>query len=151
MAEHLIVYRPEDWLPDGLDVDLAGDQELREAYQKHSAARTAWYVSHGSCGCQPLDRGLGFGRIIRGSAIEQHFHQHTRRRNAPRQQPFVAEQVLDDGTDEPYGVIAISTPSPLTRGVDIDDRQFRQAVTPAPEHFADLGQDLLSAVTLRNR
>ena len=40
MAEHLIVYRPEDWLPDGLDADLAGGQELREAYQKHSAART---------------------------------------------------------------------------------------------------------------
>jgi hypothetical protein len=40
MAEHLIVYRPEDWLPDGLDVDLAGDQELREAYHDRAVMLT---------------------------------------------------------------------------------------------------------------
>ena len=50
-----------------------------------------------------------------------------------------------------YHVIAISRSSPLTRGVDIDDRQFGQAVAPAPEHFADLGQDPLPAVTLCGR
>lgn len=46
VAEHIIVYRPEKWLPPGLDPALAGDQELRESYQRHVAARVEWYATH---------------------------------------------------------------------------------------------------------
>ena len=38
-------------------------------------------------------------------------HQNARRRNAPHQQPSLAEQMVDGGAHERYGVIAISTPS----------------------------------------
>jgi hypothetical protein len=37
--------------------------------------------------------------------------------DAPPQQPSLAEQMVDGGAHERYGVIAVSTPSPLTRRV----------------------------------
>ena len=73
-------------------------------------------------GRQPVDRGLGFGHVTVGAAIEQCLHQNTGRWNAPRQQPSLAEQMVDGGAHERYGLIAISTPSPLTRQVHVDDR-----------------------------
>jgi len=45
-----------------------------------------------------------------------------RRRNAIRQQLSLADQIVDGGTHERDGVIAISTPSPLTRRVDLKQR-----------------------------
>ena len=42
--------------------------------------------------------------------------------NAPRQQLSLANQLVDGGAHERYGLIAISTPSPLTRQVHIDER-----------------------------
>ena len=59
--------------------------------------------------------------------------------------------MVDGGAHERYGVIAISTPSPLTRRVHVDERQIAQQVSAAQEHVADLGQERLSAVTLRIR
>ncbi len=59
--------------------------------------------------------------------------------------------MVDRGAHERYGVIAISTPSPLTRQVHLDERQIAQQVSAAQEHVADLGQERLSAVTLRSR
>ena len=48
---------------------------------------------------QPFDRGLGFGQVIFrvtvGAAVEQRLDQNTCRRNAPQQQPPVAEQMVD--------------------------------------------------------
>ena len=73
-------------------------------------------------GRQPVDRGLGFGHVTVGSAIQQCLHQNTRRGNAPHQQLSLAEQMVDGGAHERYGLIAISTPSPLTRQVHLDDR-----------------------------
>src|SRR6478735_1795490 len=45
-----------------------------------------------------------------------------RRWDAPLQQLSLAEQMVDGGAHERYGVIAISTPSPLTRQVHLDER-----------------------------
>jgi len=59
--------------------------------------------------------------------------------------------MVDGGAHERYDLIAISTPSPLTGQVDLDDRSIAQDVFPAREHLADLGQQLLSAIMLRGR
>ena len=73
-------------------------------------------------GRQPLDRGLGFGHVTLGPAVQQCLHQNTRRRNAPRQQLSLANQMVDGGAHERYRLIAISTPSPLTCQVHVDER-----------------------------
>src|SRR5580693_3711685 len=75
-------------------------------------------------GRQPLDRGFGFGYVTVGAAVEQRFHQNTRRWNAPQQQSSCAEQMVDGGAHERYRVIAVSTSSPFTCQVDLDDRQI---------------------------
>jgi hypothetical protein len=59
--------------------------------------------------------------------------------------------MVDGGAHERYGVIAISTPSPLARQVHLDERSIAQVVSLAQEHVADLGQELLSAITLGGR
>jgi hypothetical protein len=59
--------------------------------------------------------------------------------NAPPQQLSPADQIVDGGAHQRYGLIAISTPSPLTRQVHVDDRQLAQDVSLAQEHLADLG------------
>ncbi len=66
-------------------------------------------------GGQPLDRGLGFGDVTVGPAIEQCLHQNTGRGSAPLQQLSRADQMVDGGAHQRYGVIAIAAPSPLTR------------------------------------
>ena len=73
-------------------------------------------------GRQPLDRGFGFGHVTVGPAIQQCLHQNTRRRSAPHRQSSLAEQMVDSGAHQRYGLIAISTPSPLTCQVHIDNR-----------------------------
>ena len=65
---------------------------------------------------------VGFGHVTVGPAVEQCRHQNTRRWNAPRQQLFVAEQMVDGGAHERYGLVAIPAPSPLTRRVDLKQR-----------------------------
>ena len=49
-----------------------------------------------------------------GPAVQQRLHQNSGRVNAPPQQLSPADQIVDGGTQERYGVIAISPPSPLT-------------------------------------
>ncbi len=71
---------------------------------------------------QPVDRGLGFGHVTLGPAIQQCLHQNTRRRNAPQQQSSLAEEMVDGGAHQRYGLIAIATPSPLTCQVHVDER-----------------------------
>jgi hypothetical protein len=82
----------------------------------YSQAVVGWRVR------QPGDRGLGFDHVTVGPAIEQCLHQNTGRWNAPRQQLSVAEQMVDGGAHDRYRVIAIPSPSPLTRQIDIDER-----------------------------
>ena len=60
----------------------------------------------------------------RRPAVEQCLHQNTRRWNAPQQQSSCAEQMVDGGAHERYRVIAVSTSSPFTCQVDLDDRQI---------------------------
>ena len=50
------------------------------------------------------------GHVAVGPSIEQCLHQITGRWNAVRQQPSLAEQMIDGGADERYGLIAISKP-----------------------------------------
>ena len=57
---------------------------------------------------------------------------------------------MDGGAHERDGLIAFSAPSPLTCRVDLDDGQIAPLLSLAQEHLADLGQELLSAVTLRS-
>ena len=71
---------------------------------------------------QPGDRGLGFGHVSVGPAIEQCFHQNTGRWNAPLQQLSLAEQMIDGGAHERYGVVAVSTPGPLTCRIYVEER-----------------------------
>jgi len=59
--------------------------------------------------------------------------------------------MVDGGAHELDGAIGISTPSPLTRQVDIEHRQIAQVVFPTDHRFADSREQLLSAVTLRSR
>ena len=40
--EQLVVYRSCDWLPDGVDPDLASDTELRKAYEAFLNAGRVW-------------------------------------------------------------------------------------------------------------
>ncbi len=101
---------------------------------------------------QPLDRGLGFGHVTVGAAIEQCLHQNTGRGNAPPQQPSLAEQMVDGGAHERYGLIAISTPSPahaakytLTSGKSARRCPWRTKTSPTSARSS------LSAVTLRIR
>jgi hypothetical protein len=56
--------------------------------------------------------------------------------------------LVDGGAHERNRHITFSTPSALTRQVHLDDRQIAQVVSRPSEHLADLGQDLLSAVTV---
>ena len=58
--------------------------------------------------------------------------------------------MVDGGAHERNGLIAISTPSPLTCRVDLDNGQIARLLSLAQEHVADLGQQLLSATTLRS-
>src|ERR1700751_4537851 len=73
-------------------------------------------------GRYPLDRGLGLDQVTLGRAIEQCLHQNTCRRNAPPQQPSLAELIVDGRAHERYGAIAISALSLLTSQVDLDHR-----------------------------
>src|SRR5262249_433659 len=81
----------------------------------------------------------------------QCLHQNTRRWNAPLQQLSLADQVIGGGARDRYGVIAISTPSPLTRQVDVDDGAIGQEISSAQELLADLPHNPLSTLTLRSR
>src|SRR3954454_18270541 len=48
-------------------------------------------------GRYPLDRGLGFGHISVGAAVQQCLRQNTRRQNPPRQWLALTEQVVGSG------------------------------------------------------
>ncbi len=72
-------------------------------------------------GGQPLDRGLGVSHIALGATVQQCLHQNTRRRNTPRQQLSLANQFVDGGAHERYGLVAIPTPGHLTRQVHVDE------------------------------
>jgi hypothetical protein len=58
-----------------------------------------------------------------------------------------ANEIVDGGAHERYRLIAISTPSHLTRQVHIGDRQIAEVRSP----LQDLGQKLYPAGTIRNR
>src|ERR1700749_2813677 len=62
---------------------------------------------------QALDRGLGFGHVTVGPAVQQCLHQNTRRWNAPHQQLSLAEQMVDGGAPEGDGGHADPPPRPL--------------------------------------
>ena len=51
----------------------------------------------GRRGQESLDRGLGFGKVTLGPAVQQCLHQNTRRLNAMPEQPSLAEQMVDGG------------------------------------------------------
>jgi hypothetical protein len=74
--------------------------------------------------------------------------EHRSREGAPPQQLSLANHLVDGGAHERNRHITFSTPSALTRQVHLDDRQIAQVVSRPSEHLADLGQDLLSAVTV---
>ena len=59
--------------------------------------------------------------------------------------------MVDGGADERYGVIAISRRALSRAKYTLTSGKSRQELSPAQEHVADLGQELLSAVTLRSR
>ena len=81
-------------------------------------AQQSDFVPHTSRVCRhcryPLDRGLDFGHVTVGpcrpaaSPPEQQSHQRRTSAAAP------ADHIVDRGTHERYGVIAIFPPSPLT-------------------------------------
>jgi hypothetical protein len=56
--------------------------------------------------------------------------------------------MVDSGTQQRYGPIAISTPCPFTRQLHVHERHIAQEKPFTREKVADLGQKLLSAVTL---
>jgi hypothetical protein len=56
--------------------------------------------------------------------------------------------MVDGGAHQRYRLVAICTASLLTRHVHVKHRYIAQEVPPAQEHFADLRQQRLSAITL---
>src|SRR4051812_26923847 len=94
---------------------------------------------------------MGCDPVTLGAPTEQCLDQNTRSWNAPTQQLSLAEQMVDGSSHERYRTIAISTPSPLPRQVHVNDLQFAEVVSPAYKDIADLGQNVMSTVTIRTR
>jgi hypothetical protein len=84
-------------------------------------------------------------------APEQCLYQNTRSRSAPRQQLSLAEQAVGGCAHQLDRLVAIPTPSPFAGHVHVDERSIPEVMCMACEHVADLGQERLSAVTLRSR
>src|SRR5436309_957545 len=88
-------------------IALSACQQSEESQQPDVAQRQTVL---GRRARQSLDDRLGLRDTIVGCAIEQGLDQNTRRRNAPRQQLALADQIIDGPPHERYGAIEISAP-----------------------------------------
>ena len=98
-------------------------------------------------GRQPVDRGLGFLHVVVGPTIEQCLHQNARRwkphaRAVPRRNRWSTAARISGMAPSRSPRRPSHAPSRRRRPVN------RPGRTPVQEHVADLGQQLLSAVTL---